>query len=100
VRGLNAEVALDETDTTRMRPDMRFRGRIEVDRVAKALLVPLRAIDRIEGRPAVRRLGRLGEAPVYVTLGRGNDEMVEVVAGLTEGDRLRVPVPGDDEEDR
>ena len=100
VRGLKAEVALDETDTTRMRPDMRFRGRIEVDRVAKALLVPLRAIDRIEGRPAVRRLGRLGEAPVYVTLGRGNDEMVEVVAGLTEGDRLRVPVPGDDEEDR
>jgi multidrug efflux pump subunit AcrA (membrane-fusion protein) len=83
-----------------MRPDMRFRGRVESDRVEKALLVPLRALDRIDGQPAVRRLGGLGEALVHVTLGRGNDEMVEIVAGLAEGDRLRVPVPGDDEEAR
>jgi len=100
LRGLKAEIAFDETDTIRMRPDMRFRGRVESDRVEKALLVPLRAIDRIDGQPAVRRLGGLGEALVHVTLGRGNDEMVEIVAGLAEGDRLRVPVPGDDEEAR
>lgn len=97
LRGLRVEVELDETDTTRMRPDMRFRGRIEIDRVANALLVPLRAVERIDGRPAVRRLGRLGEAPVPVTLGRGNDERVEVLAGLAEGDRVRIPSPGDEE---
>jgi multidrug efflux pump subunit AcrA (membrane-fusion protein) len=91
LRGLEVEIALDETDATRMRPDMRFRGHVEIGRVTGALLVPLRAIDRVEGRPAVHRLGRMGESTVPVTLGRGNDEMVEVVRGLAEGDRLRVP---------
>jgi multidrug efflux pump subunit AcrA (membrane-fusion protein) len=100
LRGLAAEIALDETDTTRMRPDMRFRGRIEIGRVANALLVPIRAIDRIDGRPAVRRLGRLGEASVPVTLGRGNNEMVEVLGGLAEGDRLRVQELEREEGDR
>jgi HlyD family secretion protein len=91
LRGLEVEIALDETDTTRMRPEMRFRGRIESGRVAGALLVPLRAIDRVEGQPAVRRLARMGESIVPVTLGRANDDMVEVLEGLAEGDRLRVP---------
>jgi HlyD family secretion protein len=91
LRGLEVEIALDQTDATRMRPDMRFRGHVEIGRVTGALLVPLRAIDRVGGRPAVHRLGRMGESTVPVTLGRGNDEMVEVVRGLAEGDRLRVP---------
>jgi multidrug efflux pump subunit AcrA (membrane-fusion protein) len=91
LRGLEVEIALDQTDATRMRPDMRFRGHVEIGRVTGALLVPLRAIDRVGGRPTVHRLGRMGESTVPVTLGRGNDEMVEVVRGLAEGDRLRVP---------
>jgi multidrug efflux pump subunit AcrA (membrane-fusion protein) len=94
LRGLEVEIALDKTDTTRMRPEMRFRGRIEIDRVKEALVVPLRAIDRVEGQPAVRRAGRMAlsvESLVPVTLGRANDEMVEVVEGLAEGDRVRVP---------
>lgn len=99
LRGLEAEIALDETDTTRMRPDMRFRGRIEIDRVENALLLPLRTIVRIDGRPAVRRLGRIGEESVPVSLGRGNEEMVEVLAGLAEGDRVLL-APSDDRADR
>jgi len=91
LRGLEVEIALDETDTTRMRPDMRFRGRIEIDRAEKALLVPLRAIVRIDGEAAVRRRGRIGDEAVPVTLGRGNDERVEVLSGLAEGDRLLLP---------
>ncbi len=91
LRGLEVEIALDETDETRMRPEMRFRGDVEVGRVASALVVPLRAVDRVDGQPAVRRIGRMGESMVPVTLGRANEEMVEVVEGLAEGDRLRVP---------
>ena len=91
LRGLQVEIALDETDTTRMRPEMRFRGHIESGRVAGALLLPLRAIDRVEGHPAVRRIARIGESMIPVTLGRANDEMVEVVEGLAEGERVRVP---------
>ncbi len=93
LRGLEIEIALDETDTTRMRADMRFRGDIEIGRASSALLVPLRAIDRMDGQPAVRRIARMGESIVPVTLGRATDDMVEVVEGLSEGDRLRVRAP-------
>ena len=93
LRGLEVEIALDETDTTRMPADMRFRGDIEIGRASSALLVPLRAIDRLDGQPAVRRIARMGESIVPVTLGRATDEMVEVVEGLSEGDRLRVLAP-------
>jgi multidrug efflux pump subunit AcrA (membrane-fusion protein) len=103
LRGLEVEIALDETDTTRMRPEMRFRGHVEIGRVEGALLVPLRALDRVDGRPAARRIARLrllglsGESLVPVILGGANDEMVEVVEGLAEGDRLRVPRANDEE---
>ncbi|MGH9320034.1 MAG: efflux RND transporter periplasmic adaptor subunit [Vicinamibacteria bacterium] len=94
LRGLRAEVALDETDTTRMRPDMRFRGKIEVGRIEDALLVPLRAVDRVGGKWVVRRSGVTGASPAEVTLGRTSGELVEVLAGLSEGDRLVVPDGG------
>jgi hypothetical protein len=101
LRGLEVKIALDETDTTRMRPEMRFRGRIETGRVPGALLVPLRALERVEGRPAVRRLVgmRTRVVSVPVTLGRANGELAEVVEGLAEGDRLLLPgrgAPGGD----
>jgi multidrug efflux pump subunit AcrA (membrane-fusion protein) len=93
IRGLEVEIDLEETDTTRMRPEMRFRGRVETGRVEGAILVPLRALDRVDGRPAVRRLARglSGETSVPVRLGRANEEFAEVLEGLAEGDRLRVP---------
>jgi multidrug efflux pump subunit AcrA (membrane-fusion protein) len=95
LRGLEIEISLDETDTTRMRPDMRFRGRIEIDRVNGALVAPLSAIVRIDGLPSVRRLSRLGVERVPLTLGRANEEKVEVLAGLAEGDRLLLPSGGE-----
>jgi HlyD family secretion protein len=88
LRGLEVEIALDETDATRMRPEMRFRGEIVVARVERALLVPLSAVDHLDGRSVVYRTGPLGAAPVPVSLGRSDGTMVEVSEGLSEGDRI------------
>jgi multidrug efflux pump subunit AcrA (membrane-fusion protein) len=91
LRGLAATVELDETDATRMRPDMRFRGKIEVGRIRDTLLVPREAVDRADGRTVMYRSGALGPVAVPVSLGRSNETLVEVLSGLSEGDRLVGP---------
>lgn len=91
LRGIETVLALDETDVTRMRPDMRFRGTIEVAHVGNVLLVPLRAVDRERGRLMVHRSTLAGTEEAPVTLGQRNEELVEVVAGLSEGERVLVP---------
>jgi multidrug efflux pump subunit AcrA (membrane-fusion protein) len=93
--GLSADVELDETDTTRMRPDMRFRGEIEVGRVEEALLVPLAAVEHAGGGNIVYRSRPTGPSPVRVSLGSANETMVEVLAGLSEGDELVAPPVSD-----
>lgn len=82
------EIALEPAEGTRLRPGMRFRGKVETDRVEDALMVPLEAIVATpEGPVAYRRTGAGLEA-VAVTLGRRNAEQVEVTSGLSEGDEL------------
>jgi HlyD family secretion protein/macrolide-specific efflux system membrane fusion protein len=93
LRGIEVELALEETDVTRMRPDMRFRGTIEVGRLENVLLIPLRAVDGTQGRFVVHRPLLAGEEAIEVTLGERNDELVEVVAGLSEGERIVVRDP-------
>lgn len=95
VKVYRVRVALDATDRERMRPGMRLRAEIEVDRVAAAIVVPLDAVVPRRGGPVVRarRGGELTTIPVQ--LGARNREMVEVRAGLAEGQRiLRRPAAG------
>jgi multidrug efflux pump subunit AcrA (membrane-fusion protein) len=82
------EIALDETDTRRMRPGMRYRGTVEVDRVADALLVDADAIFLEPEGPVVYRRTLMGHEAVPVELGRRNERRVEVLRGLSEGDAL------------
>jgi HlyD family secretion protein len=87
--GFRVELALEKTDPTFMRPAMRFRGEIETARLPGLLLVPREAVFLRDDRTVVwarRGWGRWKE--VEVTLGRSNDRMVEVVSGLSEGDRV------------
>jgi len=87
------EIELDETDTRRMRPGMRFRGEIETERIPDALLVPVEAIfPRLDG-PVVYRRAMLGLDEVRVELGRRNEDFVEVLSGLDEGDRVSTVQP-------
>ncbi len=82
------EIELEETDTERMRPGMRLRGTVEVERLADALVVPVAAVFPGPGGSAVHRRTLFGRQPVVPEFGRRNAEYFEVVAGLTEGDRV------------
>lgn len=88
------EIELAETDTRRMRPGMRFRGFVETERVEDALLVPIEAVFARDAGPVVYRRGWAGLEEVAVELGRRNQDRIEVLGGLREGDRLSTREPG------
>jgi len=87
-RVVRLEVELDETDRRRMRPGMRFRGSIEVERVDGALLVDADSVFLKADGPVVYRRTMLGHEVVPVELGRRNETNVEVLEGLREGDAV------------
>lgn len=82
------DIGLDRTDTQRMRPGMRFRGKIETGRVPGALLIPAEAVFPTPAGPIAYRRTRLGYENVRLVLGQRNDKFVEVREGLTAGDRV------------
>ncbi len=82
------EVELDDTDTERMRPGMRFRGEIEIERTGETRVVPQEAVvSRPEGTAVVIR-SLLGKREVYPTFGQRNADLFAIVSGLEEGDRV------------
>jgi len=81
-------VALDATDSRKMRPGMRFRGTIETGRVAHALLVPADAVFPTPDGPVVFRKTTLGYERRPIKIGARNQTSVEVSSGLAKGDRV------------
>jgi HlyD family secretion protein len=81
-------IALLPNEQLRLRPGMRFRGKILTQRVTDAIVVPLDAIvPTTEGPMArVRRDADVELVPVEV--GRRNGDMVEITAGLEVGEQL------------
>jgi len=88
IKVVRLDIELAETDTQRMRPGMRFRGRVELERVEGALLIPLEAVFRTVEGAVVYRRSVMGHDVVPVELGRRDDDRVEVLAGLDEGDSV------------
>jgi len=82
------DVDLDRTDERRMRPGMRFRGSIEIERIEDAVVIPVETIFISEDGPTVYRKTLMGHEKVSVTLGRRNEKMVEVLDGVDESDRV------------
>lgn len=88
VKVVRVEIALDGTDAVRMRPGMRFRGKIETGRVAQAVLVPSSAVFLTREGPVAYRKKRSGFETVHLELGRRNAATVEVKSGLEPGDQV------------
>jgi HlyD family secretion protein len=86
VKVYTAEVALDRTDAARMRPGMRARAEIEVDRVPSALVAPRASVFLREAGPVVLRRAGRGFVETPVTIGRRNARLVEILAGVSERD--------------
>jgi hypothetical protein len=88
LKGYRVEIALAKTDPTFMRPAMRFRGEIETGRVPGVLLLPRDAVFLRHDGPVVLVEGLLGWRETRVRLGRSNRTQVEVVSGVSEGQRV------------
>jgi HlyD family secretion protein len=87
---LRVEIALDRTDPERMRPGMRFQGTIELERLRDVVLIPREAVFVSAAGPFVHRRGVLSVESVPVQLGRQSDKFVEVLSGVSPGDRILV----------
>ena len=87
---LRVDIELDETDTVRMRPGMRFRGTIELERHGGSPVIPRDAIFVSNGEPVVYRKTLLSMKAVPIELGRRSGEHVQVLSGVEPGDRLLV----------
>jgi HlyD family secretion protein len=82
------DMELAETDVLRMRPGMRFRGRIETERHEAALMIPVHAVFPTDDGPVVYRSTILGFESVGVVLGPRNESSVQVLEGLEPGDMV------------
>lgn len=87
---LRVDIKLDETDAAKMRPGMRFQGTIELGRVKNAVLIPREAVFVGANGPYASRRGPLRVDQVPIKLGRENDKFIEVLSGITAGDRVLV----------
>ena len=92
---LRMDIALDRTDRARMRPGMRFRGLIELERVSKTVVIPLEAVSPGPSGPVAVRRTLFATRRVPLRLGRRNDKQIEILAGLSPGDRVLVQKPDD-----
>ena len=88
LRVVRIDIALDETVRDRMRPEMRFRGTIEVERHDDVLLAPVSSIRQTASGATVHRRSISGTRERPVELGKRNNDKVEIVHGLTEGDEV------------
>ena len=77
------DVEIDRVDSQRMRPGMRLRGGIEIERVPKALVVPADCLAASAHGPVVFKASG---KPVNVRVGRRSGTAVEILEGLSEGD--------------
>ena len=90
---LLVEMKLDKTDPAKMRPGMRFKGTIELDRVKNALTIPRKSVFLSDSGPVAYRRGMMSVEAVPLKLGRENEENVQVLEGLSPRDRVLLVKP-------
>ena len=88
LRIFRIEIELDKTDEARMRPEMRFKGTIEVERQDDVLLVPVSAVRMSGDGASVYRRSLSGIEERRVKLGTKNKDIVVIVDGLSDGDKV------------
>jgi HlyD family secretion protein len=81
-------IELLPNEKLRLRPGMRFRGKISTQRVPDAIVVPLDAIVPTPEGPMARVRRGSDVELVPVEVGRRNSRLVEITAGLEVGEQL------------
>ncbi|MCP3982515.1 MAG: HlyD family efflux transporter periplasmic adaptor subunit [bacterium] len=82
------EIDIAETDTRKMRPGMRVRGKVEIEQVPETALLPIESVFLKDDGPVVYKKTLMGHRAVPVELGRRDDRRVEVISGVAPGDRV------------
>jgi HlyD family secretion protein len=85
-------ITLDPT-TAELRPDMSIRADVIVGSRTGVLMVPVTAVFNNQGERIVYVVGATGTEPRRVDLGESNDRVVEITAGLREGERVSLTAP-------
>jgi multidrug efflux pump subunit AcrA (membrane-fusion protein) len=85
-------ITLDPT-SAELRPDMSIRADVIVGSRTGVLMVPVTAVFNNQGERIVYVVGATGIEPRRVDLGESNDRMVEITAGLREGERVSLTAP-------
>ncbi|MEM1181119.1 MAG: HlyD family efflux transporter periplasmic adaptor subunit [Acidobacteriota bacterium] len=85
---VKAQLDLEATDQERMRPGMRLRGTIEIERFEQSLAVPQEAVFQDAEGSFVMVRGLFGAERRAPDLGRRDGDFFEVIDGLSEGDRV------------
>ncbi len=95
-RDYTVSVRLDGEEPLNLKPSMRCKGRIYVDRVEDSLFVPVHAVSREGMSPFVWVAADGGYAQQPVTLGASSELYVVIEDGLSENQQvlLRDPIPG------
>jgi HlyD family secretion protein len=86
-------VELDGTSVD-LRPEMSARADIIVGTRSDVLLLPTNAIFEQHGQLVAHVLGPAGPETRAVTIGESSDVMVELLAGVREGERVMLTDPG------
>jgi HlyD family secretion protein len=76
-----------------LRPEMTARADIVVGTRSDVLLVPVNAVFEERGVMVAHVVNRAGIRTLPVALGESDDAMVEIVSGLSEGDRVLLTTP-------
>lgn len=85
---VKVDIELEAAEGAKLRPGMRFWGKVETARIEDALVLPLSAVVATPQGPVVLRKTATGSEAVAVTLGRRNATEVEVTEGLAAGDEI------------
>jgi HlyD family secretion protein len=85
-------ITLDPT-TAELRPEMSIRADVIVGTRTNVLMVPVTAIFNNQGTRVAHVVTATGIDTRPVDLGESNDRMVEIVAGLSEGERVSLTAP-------
>jgi HlyD family secretion protein len=95
-REYSVSLSIENIDSLALKPSMRCKAEILVGEVENVLYVPVQAVHRLGRTTMVYTLQGSMYQPTTVTLGQASDLFVEIIEGLTPGDRvlLRDPPPG------
>ncbi len=85
---VQVKMKIDAIDGLQLRPGMRYRGEVETERIADALIIPVDAIfSSPEGPVAYKRQGDSSQRTL-LTLGKRGKRGVQVLSGLAKGDSI------------